>query len=59
MGQFKVEKTEYVNKTFRLPRDLVAELSTLAQQKDISLNQLIVQCCRYSLDNLEDEEMKD
>lgn len=55
-NMFKIEKTEYVNKTFRMPKDLIAELSELAQKKDISLNQLIIQCCRYSLDNLDDTE---
>ena len=53
---FKVEKTEYINKTFRMPKDLITELSELAQKKDISLNQLIIQCCRYSLDNLDETE---
>ncbi|OUP20293.1 hypothetical protein B5F29_06435 [Lachnoclostridium sp. An196] len=56
MEQFRVEKTEYVNKTFRLPKDLVTELSVLAQQKNVSLNQLVIQCCRYSLNNLEDSD---
>lgn len=53
---FKVEKTEYMNKTFRMPKDLITELSELAQKKDISLNQLVIQCCRYSLDNLDETE---
>ena len=56
MEQFRVEKTEYVNKTFRLPKDLVTELSVLAQQKNVSLNPLVIQCCRYSLNNLEDSD---
>ena len=56
MEQFRVEKTEYVNKTFRLPKDLVTELSVLAQLKNVSLNQLVIQCCRYSLNNLEDSD---
>ena len=56
MEQFRVEKTEYVNKTFRLPKDLVTELSVLAQQENVSLNQLVIQCCRYSLNNLEDSD---
>lgn len=30
---FKVEKTEYINKTFRMPKDLITELSELAQKK--------------------------
>lgn len=55
---FRIEKTEYTNKTFRLPVPLVTELEHLAQAKDISVNQLVIQCCRYALENLEDKEDK-
>ena len=50
---FQVKKPEYVNKTFRMPRELVQELEVLAQQKDVSLNRLVTQCCRYALDHLD------
>lgn len=50
---FKVEKPEYTNKTFRLPNNLVNSLEQLAQEKEISLNQLVIQCCTYALENLE------
>lgn len=50
---FQVKKMEYTNKTFRMPSDLVNELETLAQNKEVSLNQLVIQCCRYALDHLE------
>ena len=53
---FRIEKAEYVNKTFRLPQELVQELERLAQSKDVSMNQLVVQCCRYALDNLAEED---
>ncbi len=52
---FKIEKPEYVNKTLRMPVDLVSKLETLAQSKQISLNQLVIQCCKYALDNLEND----
>lgn len=51
---FKVTKPEYSNKTFRMPNDLIAELEKLAQDKGVSLNQLVIQCCKYALDNLEE-----
>ena len=51
---FKVNKPEYSNKTFRMPNDLINELEKLAQEKEISLNQLVIQCCKYALDNLEE-----
>lgn len=53
---FKVHKTEYVNKTFRMPRELVQALESVAQQKDVSLNQLVTQCCQYALDHLDTDE---
>ena len=31
----------------------LAQLEQLAQSNDISLNQLVIQCCRYALDHLE------
>ena len=53
---FKVKKTEYTNKTFRMPIELVGKMEKLAQNKGISLNNLIVQCCEYALDNVEGTE---
>lgn len=48
---FKVEKTEYVNKTFRFPKQFVEELQTFASKNDISVNELVMQCCKYALKN--------
>ena len=50
---FKVSKPEMVNKTFRLPVKLVQELQTVAQNKGVSLNNLIQQCCEYALKHLD------
>ena len=52
---FNVKKTEMANKTFRLPLDLIKKLETVAQQKGVSVNNLVQQCCQYALDNLEEE----
>lgn len=51
---FKIEKTEMINKTFRLPTNLVQELQKIAQEESISLNNLVKQCCEYALRNLKD-----
>lgn len=51
---FKVTKPEYSNKTFRMLNDLISELEKLAQEKQVSLNQLVIQCCKYALENLEE-----
>lgn len=50
---FQVKKIEHANKTFRLPCDLIDQLEKLAQEKDVSLNQLVIQCCQYALDHLD------
>ena len=56
MIMFKVKKTEHINKTFRLPLDLVKRMEELAQSRGVSLNNLIIQCCEYARDNIEDSE---
>lgn len=53
---FKVEREEYVNKTFRLEKKLVDELEVICDKKNISLNKLIVKCVEYALDNMEEDE---
>lgn len=52
---FKVQKPETVNQTFRLPKELVQELQTVAQNQGVSLNKLVQQCCEYALKNLDKE----
>lgn len=54
---FKVQKEEMVNKTFRLPSKLIEELQELAQNKGVSLNNLVKQCCEYALKHLEDKNL--
>ena len=51
---FKIEKPEMVNKTFRLPLELVERMQKIAQNEGVSLNNLIVQCYEYALKNLEE-----
>lgn len=53
---FDVKKPEMVNKTFRFPAELVKQLEAVAQNKGVSLNNLVVQCCEYALDNLKDSD---
>ncbi len=52
---FVVKKPVTINKTIRLPEELVKRLEIIASDKDISLNQLIVQCCEYALKDLADD----
>ncbi len=50
---FQVKKKEYVNKTFRIERELLDKLGEVAQQENISVNELVVQCCKYALDDMD------
>lgn len=54
-NMFKVEKQEMINKTFRLPLKLVQDLQTVAQNKEVSLNNLVQQCCEYALRHLDED----
>ncbi|MBQ9442423.1 MAG: hypothetical protein IJU55_05380 [Selenomonadaceae bacterium] len=49
---FAVKKVEMVNKTFRMSIDLVKRLSVVAQQQNVSMNNLVAQCCEYALSNM-------
>lgn len=54
---FKIDtkfKNANVSRTIRFTEDLYEELATLAQQNGISFNNLVLQCCRYALDDMED-----
>lgn len=52
--KFQIKKQEYVNRTYRIPKELADRLSQVAQQEDISVNELVVQSCEFALDNLKD-----
>lgn len=56
---FKVKKHEYINKTFRMPLELVKKMEIIAQDKRVSLNNLVTQCCEYALDNIDDDRTRD
>lgn len=49
---FKVQKQEYVNKTFRITKDLADRLAKTAQEQGVSVNELVVQSCEYALSNM-------
>lgn len=55
---FTIKKNEMVNKTFRLPVDLVENMQIVAQQQGISLNNLVIQSCTYALENLGNEKVE-
>lgn len=54
---FKIQKGyDYASKTFRLPIDMIDQLEKLATQYNLSLNQLVIQCLQYSMENLDTSE---
>lgn len=55
---FEIKKPEMTNKTFRFPVELVKRLEIVAQGQGVSLNNLVIQCCEYALQNLKDEANK-
>jgi len=49
---FEVKKEEYVHKTLRLSKPLVEELARCAADHQVSVNELVTQCCRYALSQM-------
>ena len=51
---FKIRKGyDSESKTFRLPSELLEKLNALAAKNKLSLNQLVIQCLSYALENIE------
>ena len=48
---FEIKKPQNSNKTIRMPDDLIQRLQKLADENDISFNQLVIQCCEYALEH--------
>ena len=42
-----------VNKTFRIPMNIVDELERIAGEHNTSVNKVVVQCLQYALDNIQ------
>ena len=53
---FIIKKHSASNRTIRMPDDLCKVMTDIAEQKGISFNQLVVQCCEYALANLKEEK---
>ncbi len=41
-----------VNKTFRIPVDMVEQLNSLAGEYNTSVNKIVIQCLQYALANI-------
>jgi len=49
---FVIRKPESSNKTIRMPNSMIEQMEKIATAKNISFNQLVLQCCEYALNNL-------
>lgn len=54
--KFRIEREEYVNKTFRINKKLIDRMDKICDDKNISLNKLTVKCIEYALENMEDDD---
>lgn len=52
---FEIRSEQKSNKTIRMPDTLIEKLQTVADENNISFNQLVVQCCEYAIDNMKDK----
>jgi predicted HicB family RNase H-like nuclease len=50
--EFKIKKQEYVNRTFRITKELSERLSQVAQEQNCSVNELVVQSCEFALNHI-------
>lgn len=55
---FSVKKPEKISKTFRIDKELIDRMELICTKEDVSMNQLVVMCIEYSLDNMEDTKKK-
>ncbi|MDE6746153.1 MAG: Arc family DNA-binding protein [Oscillospiraceae bacterium] len=46
-----------VNKTFRLPEEIVEKLDAIAGKNGLSLNRLVIQCLEYALENIDKNDL--
>jgi len=52
----RIEREEFVNKTFRLNVKLIHEVELVCTRHNISMNRFVDIALRYALEHLEDEE---
>jgi hypothetical protein len=56
MAEFKIHHDETINKTIRMKKSLIEEISTIAANHEISFNALVVQMCEFALQHLPENE---
>ena len=61
MKMFKIDtelKQANVARTVRFTEPLFEKLNNVASDNNISFNLLVLQCCKYALDNMENSDNK-
>lgn len=59
MNKLKIPKNHSgISKTLRLPENVVDDVQTLANLKNLSFNKTVITLLEFSLRNLEDEEFE-
>lgn len=58
MFKVKKGKTDYENKSLRLPKNLIEEVQRIADENDVSFNNLAIQCMEYAINNMEKEDVE-
>jgi len=49
---FIIKKPTSSNRTIRMPDTLIEKITKIANEQDISFNQVVVQCCEFAIENL-------
>ncbi len=53
--KFVIKRPTSSNRTVRMPDDLIERISQLSSEKGISFNQLVIQCCEFALEHLNEK----
>ena len=51
--EFIIKKPTSSNRTIRMPDTLIDTIANIAAKQGISINQLVVQCCEFALEHLQ------
>ncbi|MBQ3426562.1 MAG: hypothetical protein IJH37_05380 [Clostridia bacterium] len=51
--EFIIKKPTSSNRTIRMPDTLIDTIANIAAKQGISFNQLVVQCCEFALEHLQ------
>jgi len=55
----KIEREDFVNKTFRMNIKLMEEVAAVCQEKNISMNRFVDIALRYALEHLDYDEVQE